>query len=89
MRPYHCCTEQHSQRPLFPLAMSGEGERVTLVLIPKGIKIHERLLSMGIAMEDTVTVVQKQPGGAVVISKDGSRYALGGGMAMKILVVKA
>jgi len=92
MRHRHCCNDQqphHPQLPSFPLAMSGEGEKVTLVFIPKGIKIQERLLSMGIAVEDTFVVEQKQPGGAVVISKDGSRYALGGGMALKIQVVKA
>jgi Fe2+ transport system protein FeoA len=33
-------------------------------------------------------VVQKQNGGAVLIDKRGSRYALGGGMAHKINVTR-
>ncbi|WP_448871252.1 FeoA family protein [Desulfobulbus propionicus] len=79
---------QYSQSQGFPLSLAGEGERVQVLLFPQGSKIQERLMSMGISLHDVVTVVQKQHGGALMIEKDGTRYALGGGMAHKILVVK-
>ena len=73
----------------FPLSMAGEGEMVRVALLPQGSKIQERLMSMGICINDEVTVVQKQHGGALMIEKNGARYALGGGMAHKIQVVKS
>ena len=72
----------------FPLAMAGEGETVRIVFIRGGRKIQERLLSMGINIDDEIEVVQRQEKGAVLISKEGNRYALGGGMAQKIQVIK-
>lgn len=72
----------------FPLSLAGEGEVVRVFLLPEGSKIQERLMSMGISLHDEITVVRKQRGGALMIEKDGTRYALGGGMAHKILVVK-
>jgi ferrous iron transport protein A len=39
-------------------------------------------------VDDVVKVVHRQEQGAVVISKENNRYALGGGMALKINVVK-
>lgn len=48
----------------------------------------ERLISMGLQIDDTVTVIRKQPGGATIIEKSGSRYALGGGMSHKINVIR-
>ncbi len=71
----------------FPLAMASEGESVRIIMIHGGRKIQERLLSMGINIEDEIEVVQRQKKGAVLISKEGNRYALGGGMAQKIQVI--
>lgn len=70
-----------------PLAMASEGESVRIIMIRGGRKIQERLLSMGINIEDEIEVVQRQKKGAVLISKEGNRYALGGGMAQKIQVI--
>ena len=43
---------------------------------------------MGLQVDDAVTVVHSQPGGATVIEKSGNRFALGGGMALKINVIR-
>jgi len=43
---------------------------------------------MGIQVDDVVMVVQRREQGTVVISKANTRYALGGGMALKIFVTK-
>ncbi len=79
---------QHQQGPSFPLSLAAEGELVRVLLLPEGSKVQERLISMGISANDDITVVQKQPGGALLIEKNGTRYALGGGMAHRILVIK-
>jgi Fe2+ transport system protein FeoA len=68
--------------------MAGEGERVQIVLFRSGTMMQERLLSMGINLHDEILVIQKQNGGATLIEKSGTRYALGGGMAHKINVIR-
>ncbi len=80
--------EQKKFRPSFPLAMAKEGETVRIVSVRRGRKIQERLLSMGIQVDDVIEVVQCHNKGAVLISKENNRYALGGGMALKINVIK-
>ena len=85
----HCChgstRTKEPTSPMFPLALAAEGERVRIVRLG-GCCLQERLLSMGIALDDVITVIRRQDGGAMLIEKDGSRYALGGGMALKINV---
>jgi len=74
--------------PSFPLAMAEEGEKVRIVSVPCGRNIRARLLGMGIRVNDVVAVLRRQHCGAVLIAKGFSRCALGGGMAMKINVIK-
>jgi len=73
---------------VFSLSLANPGETVRVHALPQGGKIQERLLSMGICQNDEITVLNKQPGGALMIQKNHTRYALGGGMAHKIKVVK-
>ena len=80
--------ERKSFQSSFPLAMAGEGETVRIVSVRRGRKIQERLLSMGIQVDDVIEVMQRHNKGAVLISKENNRYALGGGMALKIHVIK-
>ncbi len=79
---------QPTQVGSFPLILAGEGERVRVVGLRGGCMLRERLLSMGISVEDEILVVHKQENGAVLIEKSGCRYGLGGGMAHKINVTK-
>lgn len=87
-----CCGCPGSKEPCpiasFPLSLTDEGERVRIVMLRKGRKLHERLGSMGLHIEDVITVIKKQPGGGTIIEKAGSRYALGGGMSLKINVIR-
>lgn len=87
-----CCYENQKRgtnsNPAFSLALAGEGERVKIVSCRGGGLLRERLLSMGIHIDDEIKVIQKQNGGAILIEKIGSRYALGGGMAHKINVTR-
>ncbi len=72
----------------FALALAGEGESVRMVSVRRGRNIQERLLSMGIKVDDIVKVVRRQNKGSVLVSKGDSRYAFGGGMAHKIQVIR-
>ncbi len=82
------CKSPATTGPHFPLAMACEREDVQIHSIRGGIKIQERLLSMGIVIGDKLEILQRQNKGAVLISKEGNRFALGGGMAQKINVTK-
>ncbi len=77
-----------NQEPSFPLALAGTGEKVRVVFIRGGANMKERLLSMGIQVDDTVKIIQSGKKGAVLIAKDENRFMLGGGMAQKIYVTK-
>lgn len=59
-----------------------------IVAVHRGRNFQERLSAMGIQAGDVVQVIRRQDQGAVVIAKENSRYALGGGMAFKIHVSK-
>lgn len=86
-----CCRPQKERAAAglsFPLAFAGQGEKVKIVLLRGGGLLQERLLSMGICVDDEIVVVQKQDGGAVLIARGGNRIALGGGMAHKINVIR-
>lgn len=77
-----CCENQNGETTLelfFPLASTSEGEKVKIVFLRDNGLLRERLLSMGIYINDEIKVIQKQVGGAMLIEKMGSRYALGGG----------
>lgn len=74
--------------PAFPLALTSEGEKVKIVSCRGGGILRERLLSMGIHLDDKIQVIQKQQSGTMLIEKTGNRYALGGGMAHKINVIR-
>ncbi len=43
---------------------------------------------MGLKVGDEIRIIHRRPGGAVLIAKDGTRYALGVVMARKILVAE-
>lgn len=77
-----------SAKPSFPLSSADTGESVRIVCVRGGTNIQERMLSIGLALDDVITVVKRQNKGALLISKNGSRYLFGGGLAHKINVSK-
>jgi Fe2+ transport system protein FeoA len=72
----------------FPLFLAGNGEKVRVILIRGGANLKERLLSMGIRVNDTIKVIQSGKKGPILIARDENRFMLGGGMARKIYVTK-
>ena len=82
----HACQQNNTSS--FPLALAGTGENVRISMIRGGISIKERLLSMGLQVDDVIAVVQCRRKGAVLVAKNENRFMLGGGMAHKIHVTK-
>lgn len=69
----------------FPLSMADEGARVRVVALRGGAGLDKRMTEMGLNVGSELTVRQRQ-GGGVVVSRGETRFALGGGMAHKIMV---
>lgn len=67
------------------LMMSLEGERVRVVALLGGAGLDKRMTQMGLNVGAELTVVLRQ-GGGLVVQRGESRFALGGGMAHKVMV---
>ncbi|MBK1722585.1 FeoA family protein [Thiocystis violacea] len=71
----------------FPLTMAAEGERVRIQGLRGGKGMVMRLTELGLNQGAEVRVIQRQ-GGGLIVARGETRIALGGGMAMKILVTR-
>lgn len=71
---------------LIPLAMVGAGKKVQVVGVRFGWGLQRKLVDMGLTPGVTVTVLNNQIAGPVIIDLRGSRLALGRGMTQRILV---
>ena len=67
------------------LMMSKEGERVRVVALMGGAGLDRRMTQMGLNVGAELTIVLRQ-GGGIVVQRGESRFALGGGMAHKVMV---
>ena len=70
----------------FPLMMADEGARV--VALNGGAGLDRRMTEMGLNVGAELVVRQRQ-GGGLVVMRGETRFALGGGMAHKIMVTPA
>lgn len=71
--------------PIIPLVMMPEGKNSTIISINAGKCLLNRLRSMGF-IENTMLKVKKGVNGSLIVSVNGCDYALGLGMASKIMV---
>jgi ferrous iron transport protein A len=69
----------------FPLTMAGEGVRLSVVALRGGRGLVLRLTELGLNVGAEIRVVQRQ-GGGLLVARGESRFAVGAGMAAKILV---
>jgi ferrous iron transport protein A len=69
----------------YPLTMATENTLVRIVAIRGGATLTRRLTEMGLNIGSEISVRQ-QSGGGLVISRGETRFALGGGMAHKVIV---
>jgi Fur family transcriptional regulator, ferric uptake regulator len=87
MEIYGICAECLKDRALImPLELARPGERLVIKQISGGAGARMRLLTMGLRIGDSVEVITNQKKGQVVIAADFKRYALGRGLAEKIMV---
>ncbi len=70
----------------FPLMMADAGARVRIVALRGGAGLDKRMTEMGLNVGCELTVRQRQGGGGLVVSRGETRYALGAGMAHKVMV---
>ena len=87
MEIYGICAECLKNRALvMPLELARPGERLVIKQISGGASARMRLLTMGLRIGDSIEVITNQKKGQVVIAADFKRYALGRGLAEKIMV---
>jgi ferrous iron transport protein A len=72
----------------FPLSMADDGVRVRVVALRGGDNLSRRMTEMGLNVGSELVVRQRQGGGGLVVSRGETRFALGGGMAHKVMVEK-
>jgi len=87
LKIYGICSECLSEKkPLIPLAYAKQREVLTIREITGGMTSRMRLASMGLRIGDRVEVITNTGNGQMVIALDCKRYALGRGLAEKIMV---
>ncbi|MFH2045871.1 MAG: transcriptional repressor [Pseudomonadota bacterium] len=87
MELYGICAQCLKERSsLMPLSKARPGERLMIKDITGGAGARMRLLSMGIRPDDEIEVITKVAKGQIVVASKSSRYAIGQGLAQKIIV---
>jgi Fur family ferric uptake transcriptional regulator len=87
MELYGICAQCFGKRVgQLPLVAARQGERLTIDEISGGSGARMRLITMGLRPGDIVDVITNLNDGQIVVALDGKRYALGRGLAQKVLV---
>lgn len=87
MEIYGICSQCLKERnKIIPLDMAKPGECLIIQDIIGGASARMRLLTMGLRQGDEIEVITNNGQGQVVIAVEFQRYALGKGLAQKILV---
>ncbi|APW48334.1 ferrous iron transport protein A [Rhodoferax antarcticus] len=68
--------------------MAGSGTQVRIVSLKGGAGMDRRMTEMGLNIGAQVRVLQ-QEGSGLVVMRGESRFALGGGMAHRVMVMAA
>lgn len=71
--------------PQMPLTMLSEGKDCRIREVRAGKDLKRRLTEMGFTPSSSVRLIGCQKGN-LLVSVNGTRYALGKGMAMKIMI---
>ncbi|HDN74206.1 ferrous iron transport protein A [Archaeoglobales archaeon] len=70
---------------MFTLAMLREGQEARVVTVIGGRGAIRNLMAIGIVPGKRVKVLGRR-GGAMLVSVDGTKYVLGRGLAMRVVV---
>lgn len=71
--------------PVLPLSAMEEGDEGKIVAINGGRGCSVRLMSMGIVPGKKIKVAGRR-GGAILVSINGTKFVVGRGLAMKVVV---
>jgi Fur family transcriptional regulator, ferric uptake regulator len=86
MEIYGICSDCLKERMnLMPLVFAKPGERMVIKEISGGTSSKMRLLSMGLRIGDEIEVITNLDKGQVVVAANYNRYAIGRGLAQKIM----
>jgi Fe2+ transport system protein FeoA len=72
-------------RGVLPLDSAAKGSRLVIVEIPPG-RSRMQLIRLGILEGEAVRVIERMPGGTVVIEKNRREIAIGAVLARTLLV---
>jgi Fur family ferric uptake transcriptional regulator len=87
MEIYGICADCLKDRArLMPLDVARPGEKLVIREISGGTSARVRLMTMGLRIGDPIEVITNQNKGQVVVAADLKRFALGRGLAEKIIV---
>lgn len=87
MEIYGICSACLKERiQLMPLVSAKQGERLEIKDFAGGARARMRLSTMGLRVGDKIDVITNLGKGQLVVVVDHKRYALGRGLARKILV---
>jgi Fur family ferric uptake transcriptional regulator len=78
------CLKERSRQ--MPLTMAKAGERLVIREISGGASVRLRLLTIGLRVGDRIEVITNDGQGQLAIAVELKRYALGRGLAQKIVV---
>ena len=70
----------------FPLALAGAGERLRIAAIRSGKGFTRKLGDLGLGRGSEIRILQRRPGGAMVVGRDMLRIAIGAGAAQRVMV---
>jgi len=73
---------------IVPLNSLKPGEKGMVVNIIGGSGARQRLLAMGLTPGATVHVIESHQFGPIILSVSGTRFAIGKGLAGKVMVRK-
>ena len=68
-----------------PLSMANHGERVKVTALRGGSRLDRKVIEMGLNVGTEIEIRQREKG-AVIVARGETRYAIGAGMAHKIMV---
>ena len=87
MEIYGICSECLAERrPIMPLAMAKEGEKVIIKEMTGGKHARSRLASMGLRPGDLLEIINNNGQGRLIVAHKYTRLAMGRGIAQKIMV---
>jgi len=75
-----------TKQAVYPLSLSTINEPVEVVAIKGGADLIKHLLAMGITNGSQLIVLEKTQGEGIMVRCQDTRWAMGQGMAHKILV---